>query len=760
MAAMMLETLRNIVQEVNAAEGLNDALEIIVKRVRDAMGTEVCSVYMRDELSGRLVFRATEGLNRLQIGEASLAPGEGLVGLVASREEPVNLEDAESHPSFQLLQGLGEESFHAFLGVPIIHQRDVLGVLVIQQANRRRFDESEEAFLVTMSAQLAGVIAHARVTGAVQEELRAGAGGPARINGIPGAPGIAIGTAMVVSPVADLFAVPRKVAASRRDELRAFKAALAAVRTDIEAVSENLRGEMSPEDHALFDVYLGILDDSAIGGEVASLIKAGQWAQGALSEVMIRHIRHFERMEHSYLRERAVDVKDLGTRVLAYLQDEAKKEAKSYPEQTILVGQELTATALGEVPRERLVGLISVRGSGNSHVAILARAMGVPTVMGAVDLPYTRLQDREVVIDGYNGIVHLNPQPDVRARFQELADQDQAVSRDLESLRDLPCETLDGHRLPLWVNTGLMADVTRSLEQGAEGVGLYRTEVPFLLRDRFPSEEEQRQIYREQLEAFAPRPVTMRTLDIGGDKALPYFPIAEDNPFLGWRGIRVTLDHPEIFLAQVRAMIKANAGFGNLRILLPMISNIAELEEAMALIHRGHREIVQEGTEVALPPIGVMVEVPSAVYQARALARRADFLSVGSNDLTQYLLAVDRNNSRVADLYHSFHPAVLQALWAVAEAGRAEGKPVSICGELAGDPLAAVLLLAMGYEVLSMNATALPRVKKTLRSITHVDARELLAEVMLLEHSGAIRQRLQRLMTERGLQQFIHAPVA
>ena len=516
---------------------------------------------------------------------------------------------------------------------------------------------------------------------------------------------------------------------------------------------------MSAEDHALFDVYLGILDDSAIGGEVASLIKAGQWAQGALSEVMIRHIRHFERMEHSYLRERAVDVKDLGTRVLAYLQDAARSEQVVYPPQTILVGEELTASSLGEVPREQLAGLISVRGSGNSHVAILARAMGVPTVMGAVDLPYTRLQDRELVVDGYNGIVHLNPLPEVRARFQEVVDQDRAVSRDLESLRDLPCETLDGHRLPLWVNTGLMADVTRSLEQGAEGVGLYRTEVPFLLRDRFPSEEEQRQIYREQLAAFAPRPVTMRTLDIGGDKALPYFPIAEDNPFLGWRGIRVTLDHPEIFLAQVRAMLKANAGYGNLRIMLPMISNIAEFEEALALIHRGHREIVQEGTEVALPPIGVMVEVPSAVYQARALARRADFLSVGSNDLTQYLLAVDRNNARVAGPYHAYHSAVLQALCMVADAGVAEGKPVSICGELAGDPLAAVLLMAMGYEVLSMNATALPRVKKSLRSLTHGEARELLAEIMLLEHAEAVRLRLQDFMAAHGLQQFIHAPL-
>ncbi|MBN7797049.1 phosphoenolpyruvate--protein phosphotransferase [Parahaliea mediterranea] len=755
----MLETLRHIVQEVNAAESLSQALDIIVGRVRDAMGTQVCSVYMRDPSSNRFIFRATEGLNKDQVGLASLAPGEGLVGLVAAREEPLNLESAETHPSFQFLQGIGEEHYHAFLGVPIIHQREVMGVLVVQQAERRRFDESEEAFLVTMSAQLAGVIAHAQVTGAVAEELLGAPAAPTRINGIPGAPGIAIGTAVVVSPGADLYAVPRRMVSNRRAEMRAFREALTAVQADIRAVSENLRGQMSAEDHALFDVYLGILDDSAIGGEVAALIKAGHWAQGALSQVMIQHIRHFERMEHSYLRERAVDVRDLGTRVLAYLQARDKECQQDYPERCILVGEELSASALGEVPREKLVGLISVRGSGNSHVAILARAMGVPTVMGAVDLPFTRLQDRELIVDGYHGSVHLNPPPEVRQRFQAMLDEDIALSRDLESQRDKPCQTLDGHRLPLWVNTGLMVDVVRSLEQGAEGVGLYRTEVPFLLRDRFPSEEEQRQIYREQLQAFAPKPVTMRTLDIGGDKALPYFPIEEDNPFLGWRGIRVTLDHPEIFLAQVRAMLKANAGLGNLRIMLPMVSNISELEEALSLIQRSHDEIRQEGLDGELPPIGVMVEVPSAVYQARALARRVDFLSVGSNDLTQYLLAVDRNNSRVADLYHSFHPAVLQALYAVARAGHSEGKSVGICGELAGDPLGAVLLLGMGYNMLSMNATSLHKVKKAVRNVTLVETREVLDEVMLMEDAGQVVLRLERLMAERGLEKFLHAPL-
>jgi phosphotransferase system enzyme I (PtsP) len=755
----VLGVLRNIVLEVSVAESLDEVLAIIVSRVRIAMGTEVCSVYIRDRAGERYVFRATEGLNRAQVGKLSLAPGEGLVGLVAQREEPVNLEDAELHPNFQLLPDIGEEPFHAFLGVPIIHQRDVLGVLVIQQSRRRRFDESEEAFLVTMSAQLAGVIAHALVTGEVpSEDSPDRATTYARISGVPGAPGIGIGTAVVVAPAADLFMVPRQSSKDRRAELRAFRRALAQVRFDIEAVANSLRDKLSAEDLALFDVYLGILDDSAIGGEVASLIKAGQWAQGALAQVMIAHIRHFEAMDHSYLRERAVDVKDLGERVLAYLQAE-QREDRAYPERTIVVSEDLSASMLGEIPRERLAGLVSVRGSGNSHVAILARAMGIPTVMGAVDLPYTRLRDMALVVDGYNGNVHLNPTQPILQRFREIVDQDDELNRDLEALRDLPCVTLDDERISLCVNTGLMADVARSLERGAEGVGLYRTEVPFLMRERFPSEEEQRQIYREQLEAFSPSPVTMRTLDIGGDKALPYFPIEEDNPFLGWRGIRVTLDHPEILLAQLRAMLKANAGLGNLRVLLPMISNVPELEDALALLRRSHAELREEGIETPMPQVGVMVEVPSSVYQARALARRVDFLSVGSNDLTQYLLAVDRNNARVSDLYHAFHPAVLEALAQVAAGARSEGKGVSICGELAGNPMAAGVLLAMGYEVLSMNATSLPRVKRVLRAISAADARALWQDVRELESGEAIEQRLEAFLRERGLGSTVPDPI-
>jgi len=749
----MIEILRKIVQSVNEADDLERALAMIVHEVRSAMATDVCTVYLKDRANQRLVFRATEGLNPDKVGQFSLGRDEGLVGWVAARGELLNLDDAMAHPSFQLVPGLGEESFNSFMGAPIIHQRDLLGVLVVQQSDTRRFSDSEEAFLITVSAQLAGMIAHAEVTGAATA-MDTPVNEVTRIVGIAGSPGIGIGTGVYVSPTANLTAVPSRKASDRKAELRAFRGALSRVRDDIEVVAENLRDELSPEDHALFGVYLNILDDSTLGGEVAALIKAGEWAQGALSQVMIKHIRHFERMEHSYLRERAVDVRDLGTRVLTYLQDEEQGH-RVWPDQTILVAEEITASAMGEVPREKLAGVVSLRGSANSHAAIIARGMGVPAIMGAADLPYNRLESRQLVVDGYNGRIYINPHPEALRRFQELVDEDRALSRELSTLRHEPAETLDGKRIPLWVNTGIVADLQHAVENGAEGVGLYRTEVTFLLRDRFPSEEEQRQIYREQLELFAPSVVTMRSLDIGGDKSLPYFPIKEDNPFLGWRGIRVTLDHPEIFLAQVRAMLKANEGLGNLRLLLPMISGVAELEEAMELIQRCHDEVLSEGYSEPMPPIGVMIEVPSAVYLARALAARVDFLSVGSNDLTQYLLAVDRNNARVADLYHPLHPAVLNALQDIVAAAHSEGKTVSICGELAGDPRAAPLLLAMGFDQLSMNSANLPRVKKVLRSLSLTDAMTALQDVSNLHSPAQVGAVVDKLMEQRGLERYV-----
>ncbi|RRW47972.1 phosphoenolpyruvate-protein phosphotransferase PtsP [Pseudomonas luteola] len=752
----MLNTLRKVVQEVNGAKDLKTALSIIVQRVRAAMGTQVCSVYLLDPETNRFVLMSTEGLNKRSIGRVSMAPNEGLVGLVGTREEPLNLEDASSHPRFRYFAETGEERYASFLGAPIIHHRRVMGVLVVQQKERRQFDEGEEAFLVTMSAQLAGVIAHAEATGTIRGLGRQGKGiQEARFVGIPGAPGVGVGTAVVVLPPADLEVVPDKTVTDIEAELALFQHALESVREDMRQLSERLSTQLRKEERALFDVYLMMLDDAALGNEVTQIIKKGQWAQGALRQVVTEHVRRFEMMDDAYLSERAADVKDLGRRLLAYLQ-QARQQCLVYPDQTILVSEELSPTMLGEVPEGKLAGMISVLGSGNSHVAILARAMGIPTVMGAVDLPYSKVDGISLIVDGYHGEVFTNPSPQLLKQYSAVVEEERQLTQGLEALRSLPCETLDGHRMPLWVNTGLLADVARAQQRGAEGVGLYRTEVPFMINDRFPSEKEQLSIYREQLAAFHPQPVTMRMLDIGGDKSLSYFPIKEDNPFLGWRGIRVTLDHPEIFLVQARAMLKASEGLDNLRIMLPMISGVHELDEAQHLLHRAWCEVRDEGVNIPMPPVGVMVEVPSAVYQARDLAREVDFISVGSNDLTQYLLAVDRNNPRVADLYDYFHPAVLQALKSVVEDAHAENVPVSICGEMAGDPAAAVLLMAMGYDSLSMNATNLPKVKWLLRQMSLSKAKELLDQLLKIDNPQVVHSALHLALRNLGLGRVIN----
>ena len=748
----MLASLREIVQDVASAGSFREALDLLVIDVRAALGTEVCSVYLLNAARDRFMFAANEGLNQELVGEFMLDVNEGLVGLVAERAEPINLQDATQHPRFRYLPEIGEDEFHAFLGVPIVHHRVMLGVLVVQQRETRRFDESEEAFLVTLAAQLATVIAHAEATGEITALTGVAADREDEMyRGVAGAPGIAMGTAIVVHPMADLSAVPDRETEDVTAELMVFDRAVEKVRDDIARISQQFAQTLPAEELALFDAYLHMLDDNAIPGDVRDRIRLGQWAQGALRQVIREHLRAFEQMEDPYLRERGADVKDLGLRVLAVLQD-ARTRKQHFPEATVLVGEEVTPGMLANIPSDNLKAIVSTRGAGSSHVAILARALGIPAVMGAVDLPLYNIENRQLVVDGFYGEVFSNPSRATAEHFQHLITEEEEFAAELEELKELPSVTHDGWRVRLWVNIGLTGDLSRSLDRGAEGIGLFRTEIPFMTKDRFPTEEEQRSIYRAHMEAFEPRPVTMRTLDIGGDKALSYFPIQEENPFLGWRGIRVTLDHPEIFLAQVRAMIKANAGLeGLLRIMLPMVSSIAEVEEAKSFVERAYREVLEEGVEVKRPHVGVMIEVPAAVYQARTLARQVDFLAVGSNDLTQYMLAVDRNNPRVADLYREAHPAVLGALREVARAAHMEERPVGICGELAGTPMGAVLLMAMGYDVLSMNATNLPKVKWVIRNIKRSHARRLLARVLKMDHPQEIEQFMREELVAAGL---------
>lgn len=749
----MLDTLRRIVQEVNTAESLQQALDLMVNRVRDAMGTEVCSIYLLDDVAERYMLMASEGLKRSAVGRASLGLTEGLIGQVGQREETINLEDAFLHPKFHYLAETGEDPFHAYLGVPVMHQGKVLGVIVVQQRDARRFDQSEEAFLVTISAQLSAVVAHARATGRLhltpeRNDL------PVFISGLSGAQGAAIGTGVVLYPPADLSAVPDRDTDDVNAEIALLDDALVRTREEVRQLGQRA-ALLGPEEQALFDAYLRMLDRHALAGEVVRQIRdSRQWAQGALRRVVDEHARNFELMDDAYLRERAADVRDLGRRMLAHLQS-ANRRKVTFPKDAILLADELTTPMLMEVPQECIRGIASLRGAHNSHVAIVARAMGIPTVVGAAAMPLKQMDGKEVIIDGFRGRVIIQATSELKRQFEVIIREEQQLSEGLEKLRDLPAETEDGQRVRIQVNTGLMTDINRSLERGAEGVGLYRTEIPFMVRDRFPSEDEQRLIYREQLAAFAPEPVTMRTLDIGGDKSLPYFPIAEDNPFLGWRGIRVTLDHPEIFMTQVRAMLKASEGLNNLRIMLPMITTVFETEEAQRLIHRAYMEVRDEGMEIDMPPVGVMIEVPAAVYQARALAQRVDFFSVGTNDLTQYLLAVDRNNPQVSNLYNSCHPAVLHAVLHVIEQAHEEDKPVAVCGEMAGNPALAILLLAMGVDSLSMNASNLPRVKAAIRRVKASFARQLLNEVLAMDNGEVIASYIDLQLGKAGLSDLL-----
>lgn len=751
----MLELLHRIVKEVNAAEDLGKALEIIVVQVKQAIGADVCSVYLSDFERREHVLRATDGLHAEAVGKVRLPLHRGLIGLVCERAEPVNLADASSHKRYLFISETGEVRYRGFLGVPIIQNRRVLGVLVARQIEQRSFGDDEVTFLFTLAAQLAGAITHAQASGeldAINDSMPLTRFLPGR----PGAPGIGLGTAVVVYPPADLVAIPDRPTDDPEQEEEAFRAAVAAVVKDLMALQNRVEDSLPAEDRALFDAWLMMLGSDSLIENTVVRIHQGNWAAGALRQTIEEHAKVFDAMEDIYLRERASDVRDLGRRILMHLQQE-RVGPVTYPDNTILVGEEVSAIQLAEVPLERLAGIVSAKGASFSHVAILAHAMGIPAVMGVSNLPVGRVDGRFLIADGYRGRIYISPSSSVKQEYQRLADEDRELSEELQAVLTLPSETTDGIEVPLFLNTGLISEMSSQGMDEAAGVGLYRTELPFMIRDRFPGETVQMANYRKVLETFAPRPVTIRTLDIGGDKPLPYFPITESNPFLGWRGIRISLDHPEIFLTQLRAMLRAAVGLDNLQLLLPMVSHVSEVDDAMLLIQRAHHELVEEGFEVKMPRIGVMIEVPAAVYQVEALARRVDFLSIGTNDLIQYLMAVDRNNPHVAEIYDDLHPAVLRALVQVVEDARRYQREVSVCGEMAGNPAAVVLLLGMGVNSLSMSGGNLPRVKWVVRSVSCARARELLRAALRCEKASEVRALMKNALDGVGLGRLVRA---
>lgn len=753
----MLKSLDRIINEADAVDDLSAGLNIIVTRVAELLEVDVSSIYLKQPDTENFVLMASVGLNPGAVGKACLPDDEGLVSLVAKRSEPINLSDAVDHPNFRYIPGTGEEQFRSFLGVPIVHHRKAVGVAVVQNEQTRIFTEDEVSLLITLMAQLANVISLNEISSSIKELQKGKKARVLAMRGVAGGTGIVIGTAVTSQVAISLKGITDREVKNQQDEIDAIMAAIKTTRDEISDISKKMTGHLADDDRLVFDAYVGMLETGSLIDDTIDRIKHGnKWAGAAFRDTILEHVRAFEDMDDPYLRERSSDVKGLGKRVLMHLLDDVKVKPK-YHKGTILVGEDITPAQLAEIPRNKLSGVVCTKGSVTSHVAILARALGVPSVMGVSDLPLNLVDGRRMIVDGYSGRCYLDPPRTVVREYNRLIREEEELSQSLGELKDLQSESPDGTRVKLYSNTGLISDINYALESGSEGIGLHRTEFPFMTRDRFPGEREQTELYREILEPCYPHQVVLRTLDIGGDKALPYFPIVEDNPFLGWRGIRVTLDHPEIFATQLRSMLSANVGLGNLHVLFPMVSCLSELDESIVLLDRVTKELQDEGVSVTKPKVGVMIEVPSAVYLADAMARRVDFLSIGSNDLTQYLMAVDRNNSRVADLYDELHPAVLRAILQVADAGQRAGKPVCVCGTMASDPAAAVLLFAMGIDGLSMASSSINRIKWVIRTISKARAEDLLDKALLLDSPGEIRKLLQNALEEAGLGGLLRA---
>ncbi|MDA0695662.1 phosphoenolpyruvate--protein phosphotransferase [Acinetobacter venetianus] len=752
MSNMQLDTLRRIVQEINASVSLHESLDIMVNHVAEAMHVDVCSIYLLDERNRRYVLMASKGLKPEAVGNVSLNVGEGLVGLVGQREEIVNLDNAPKHERFAYLPETGEELYNSFLGVPVMYRRKVMGVLVVQNKESQDFSEAAESFLVTLCAQLSGVIAHAHAVGNIDVFRKPSNGSTYKtFQGVSGAGGIALGRAIVLYPPADLTAIPDREAEDISDELELLDQAIASVRLEIQSLDEKMQDSLMSEERALFSVFLRMLDENVLPSEIKEHIRAGSWAQGAVRKVIDKHIALFAQMEDDYLRERVSDLKDLGRRILACLQEADSSHRELSPD-SILIGEEISTAALVELPVDNIAAIVTSEGAANSHMVIVARALGIPTVVGVTELPITTLDDIEMIVDAYQGRVFINPPRRLRQRYKEVQKEEEQIAKDLKQYETKDAVTPDGVAIPLFVNTGLMIDVVRGVQRGAKGVGLYRSEIPFMLRERFPGEEEQRAIYRQQLSHFANKPVIMRTLDIGADKDLPYFSIEEENSALGWRGLRFTLDHPEIFSAQIRAMLKASIGLNNLHILLPMVTSVSEVEEVLYLLERDWIAVQEEEqVKITRPKIGIMVEVPSVLLQVGEFAELVDFFSVGSNDLTQYLLAVDRNNPHVANVYSHFHPSVLRALKRLVEECHIHEKPVSVCGEMAGDPLSAILLMAMGFNTLSMSSSNILRVRKAICHVPMTDAQRLLDDVLQMNNPLVVKSWLEHYFKTHGL---------
>ncbi len=770
-----LTLLEDISTLIAHSQDLRETLERIVQIVAERMGTEVCSLYLFDANTQKLTLWATTGLDRSAVGKVSMQVHEGLTGLVLEKMEPVAVVDALSHPRFKFFPETGEERYHSFLGIPIVERQKPLGVLVVQTLRRRRFTRTEIRLLKTISSQVRGIIIQARLLESLQtkekqrqqyhrrmvealrrlqtyerkeekESLTAGRLSRTRLSGLGASPGFGMGRAHQIRPQVSFDRIAEQRSDDPEKELARFASAVRGSTEELKALKERMQSRLPDVDSAIFDAHRLMLEDRAFVGKAEELIRQGLTAESALKWVVQEYMETFARIEH--LRERAADIQDIGQRVLRRLTG-LEEDERALGDKVILVGEDLTLSDLCLVDPGNLQGIVLANGGVTSHTSILAKSLEIPTVVGVEHADLIHEGDF-VIVDGNAGVVYVNPSAEVIREYDRLNREYRGFNRELESLKDLPAETPDGHRIMLCANIGLLGDVALAQRHGAEGIGLYRTELPFLTYRDFPSEEEQLDLYRKVLEGMGGLPVTIRTLDIGPDKYPPYLHLPqEDNPFLGWRSIRISLEMEDLFKVQIRAILRAGA-YGPVRLLFPMISSLKELRQVKELIAQAQEELEHEGKAFDPEmPVGVMIEVPSAVWLADRMIEEVDFFSIGTNDLIQYLLAVDRNNRKVSSLYEPLHPAVLRAVFHTIEAAKRAGKRVALCGEMGSDPLCTLVLMGMGLDELSMEAFFIPVIKRIVRSVSYEAAqriaREVLAKDTVKEIKGYLFEEMKRL---------------
>jgi phosphotransferase system enzyme I (PtsP) len=710
---LVLRRLRDVMAGQGTAQ---ERLTTTVRIIAADMVAEVCSCYIM-RAGEVLELFATEGLRSEAVHRTRLRVGEGLVGVIAASARPLALADAQSHPDFAYRPETGEEIYHSLMGVPILRSGRVLGVLVVQNRTTRHYDEDEIEALQTIAMVLAELVASGELVNPLERQQPAGIGQqPLRLDGVKLNGGLALGQAVLHEP---RLVIRQVVAENANAELDRLRRAVDAMHGAIDALLEASDVASDGEHRDILETYRMFAADLGWLQRITDAIESGLTAEAAVQKVQGDMRLRMNQATDPYLRERLADLEDLTNRLQRHLAGRAASVAASeLPDEFIVVARNMGPAEFLDYDRRRLKGLVLEEGSPNSHVAVVARALDIP-VVGRVKDVLARVEPGDiVVINGDEGAVVLRPNEDVIQAVDNRIKVRLGQRQQYEALRDLPAESKDGTRVELLLNSGLFIDLPYLDETAAAGVGLFRTELQFMLRDTFPTVPQQASLYRRVLDQAGNRPVTFRTLDIGGDKVLPYMDdIADENPAMGWRAIRISLDRPAILRQQLRALIRAAAG-RSLRVMFPMIADIGEFDTAREIfnLELDRQRKAGETLPTAIA-IGLMLEVPALIWQLPALVGRADFISVGTNDLVQFLFAADRGNPRLAGRYDPLSPPVLRVLGDIAAGCATHRLPVAVCGEMAGEPLEAMVLVGLGFRALSMAPSAIGPVKAMIRSL-------------------------------------------